>query len=852
MPPTEPSHSHRESHAGPDPALTQVSWHALLNVLRATSFTSPAPAHFLLDRDLLWIIDLSESDQQTVVVKLFVRSFRGTSPGAEAGAVDGAPEARLWSRLSLREFAARAGTNPELARVIHFALEQTKTQGAADRNAAPHPRRPDRQKPLRRTAQGRGDYRLVLPGDLAMVVLPVLASTSQLAWSLGGSESPQRARAVTWRSDPDAAWDIGLKVEEDDCGGWQLTGFFSCGTAQCGMSDVVAVLPGDLLLLHDALAPCTPHCRSWLESFRRRRRLHIAPAERRAFLETLCRLPASLKPLHVDAPATFGLYADLEPQPEIWIDLDQDADPVASVFFCYGHIRCQATSLTPRLAQAGVIETRTDVACLRQVRLEQERLWELQRLGITGEESRSAPPTSDAAAWHVPRRAIGAVAKSLSERGWQVFVNRSRFRLAECIRFQVFHRDDGFRFRLEFVFADAVEALPDVTRVLRTRTEFVSFADGTCTQLPESWQQKLTALARFSDASATQSASPPSNDGCLALSAPVLLALHNCEPDAHLEYDATTARLLRNVLKTGPRPLKPPRSFRGSLRKYQRAALGWMHTLARCHLGGCLADDSGLGKTVQVLALLEARRTRRLKGREVRRPSLIVTPADRVRHWQLQREQFVPRLQFHTHTDGSPGLEATGADTARPDSAPSAHVVLTTYQRLAEDRLERAETGGRTLAEHFDYVILDQARTIRNPATPLAALCRGIAADHRLALLEEPLEHDLNALWSIFEFLNPGLLSAFASAPPHHGNAPSSCHVLIEADSAASPSIHDTVHIMDAADTVVDAVREDVLLRTRDELAALIQPCYLRRTSQDVRDELPGPSDLSEDDDAAR
>jgi len=240
----------------------------------------------------------------------------------------------------------------------------------------------------------------------------------------------------------------------------------------------------------------------------------------------------------------------------------------------------------------------------------------------------------------------------------------------------------------------------------------------------------------------------------------------------------------------GVRAADPTAYFAGELRAYQREGLGWLCFLQRFGFGGCLADDMGLGKTIQVLALLESRRTLRAgKQNDSLRSSLVVVPRSLVFHWKAEAARFAPRLRVLDHTGGArlkPGDHFDRYD-----------VVLTTYGTLRRDALQFKDL-------RFDYCILDEAQAIKNPGTLSAKAARLLSADHRLALSGTPVENHLGELWSLFEFLNPGMLGS-ASVFGRAGRNP------------------------DAA--------------TRNVLARALRPFILRRTKGEVARELPAKTE---------
>ncbi len=188
-------------------------------------------------------------------------------------------------------------------------------------------------------------------------------------------------------------------------------------------------------------------------------------------------------------------------------------------------------------------------------------------------------------------------------------------------------------------------------------------------------------------------------------------------------------------------PIPAPVHFRATLRPYQQEGLGWLQFLRRCGLGGVLADDMGLGKTVQTLAHLALEKGEdRLQG-----PSLIVAPVSVIGNWQQELHRFAPELTVLTlHGDKRKDLFS---------SLRQVDVVITGYSLLLPD----SEV---LLAHEFHFLILDEAQTIKNPRAKVSQIARALRARHRLCLTGTPMENHLGELWSLFDFLDPGLLGA--------------------------------------------------------------------------------------------
>ena len=174
-----------------------------------------------------------------------------------------------------------------------------------------------------------------------------------------------------------------------------------------------------------------------------------------------------------------------------------------------------------------------------------------------------------------------------------------------------------------------------------------------------------------------------------------------------------------------------PPDLIGVLRPYQRRGFSWLSFMDGLGLGACLADDMGLGKTVQLLALL-------LHAR--RGPTLLICPLSVLGNWQREAARFAPSLRVRVWHG------------AERQAAVDCDVLLTTYGTAAKDHQALAAMG-------WDRIVLDEAQHIKNSASAVAKAVRRIPARSRIALTGTPVENRLAELWSILDFLNPGVLA---------------------------------------------------------------------------------------------
>ncbi|HEX5474166.1 MAG TPA: DEAD/DEAH box helicase [Vicinamibacterales bacterium] len=413
----------------------------------------------------------------------------------------------------------------------------------------------------------------------------------------------------------------------------------------------------------------------------------------------------------------------------------------------------------------------------RDLALEESALSRLSQLGFSRQWDYAASRQSLAIA--APR--FPSVVRTLVREGWHVEADGRMFRTAESVRSEIRSGIDWFELHGSVDFGEGrVVELPRLLQALKQGHATVTLDDGTAGVLPEDWLRRWAGIAEIGEASGDHVRFR------LSQAALVDAALASQEPIRVDERFAKTREELASF--GGITPLDAASSFAGQLRDYQRDALGWFDFLRRFGFGGCLADDMGLGKTVMVLAWLDRLRAERKRAA----PSLVVAPRSVVFNWQAEAARFAPKLRVFDFS----GSDRTLAGLDRHDLA------LTTYGTLRRDALILKDV-------EFEYVILDEAQAIKNASTVAAKAARLLRAKHRLALSGTPIENHLGELWSLFEFLNPGLLGTSSAFGRH---------------SAAA------------------AKRDQEAM---DVLARGLRPFVLRRTKAQVAPELPSRTELT-------
>lgn len=234
-----------------------------------------------------------------------------------------------------------------------------------------------------------------------------------------------------------------------------------------------------------------------------------------------------------------------------------------------------------------------------------------------------------------------------------------------------------------------------------------------------------------------------------------------------------------------------PKAISATLREYQKEGVHWLERLRSMHLNGILADDMGLGKTLQAIVGITQNHEE-----DPQAISLVVCPTSLLYNWKEEFHKFHPGLKVAV-VDGSPGQRKKILSGIK-----KYQVVITSYTLLQKDIEEYSK-------ENFSYIILDEAQHIKNRHTRNAKSAKMLKGKHRLILTGTPVENSLDELWSLFDFLMPGLLSRYERF----------------------------------ADKYVRAMKEgdrQALEQLKDKIA----PFVLRRVKSDVLSELPPVSEI--------
>ncbi len=520
------------------------------------------------------------------------------------------------------------------------------------------------------------------------------------------------------------------------------------GSQRKGLDEPRVILKSGIVVFADRIARLEAgEAAAWIDQFERRGPIELSASQCDGLVERLAVLADVPR---VVLPAWTGWRIESgPPRPKLVLDdsptvsIDEPeagrrrAQPrvqlAGQIWFDYAGVLIAADD-----PAGGAADADRKVFIRRDRIAERDALGVLPRYGFTPPRGVAVDGGEVSHHVEVARGRLDGSVSQLASVGWTVEVAGRRYRPAGSVAWNVTSGIDWFELAAEIDFGGVRADLPALLEALASGGRSVSLSDGSVGILPDSFADEMAPFVALAQ----------KHDGRLRygrIQVALLDALLAGQPQTH--FDEAFERL-RDQLAAGGRPEaeQEPHGFEGTLRHYQREGLGWLVFLESLGLGGCLADDMGLGKTIQVLALLVRRKAMIAAAGIPPRPSLVVVPKSLVFNWIEEAKKFAPMLRVANHT---------GNTRTETGELSEFDFVITTYGTLRRDIIRHRET-------EFDYVILDEAQSIKNAASQAAKACRLLRARHRLALTGTPVENHIGELWSIFEFLNPGQLGSAA------------------------------------------------------------------------------------------
>jgi len=700
---------------------------------------------------------------------------------------------------------AASKVDPEDLEILGL-LEQARDPGAVIGNGRSHAIPPSPRGPARLPGAIR---RFVLSPGRHVEVIDRLCRTGRCR--LRRTEGEEDPPGLRWDDGP--PWQFWLDVRPEASGKrWTWRGALHRKNSRMDLAEPIAILPGLLILGAGRAARFDDAGVSqWVSRLREEKELIFLDTEKQDSLLAEILEEAKLGPSDLIEDLPLETIRE-KPRPRLIIRTPRrnygvEADRVlGQLEYVYKGVAVPAQK-TGNL----FVSTEQGVVIHRDVPPEQAAAIKLFEIGFRESKDHLVDPGT----LELPAKQVNQVVRQVIAEGWQVEAEGEVIQPAGEFRMSVTSGIDWFELDGAVDFGDVSVPLPEVLAVARRGEDRITLADGSVGVLPEDWLKKYGMLAELGQ----------HEDGTLRFDrsqAALLDSLLANQPNVQLDDGFLKAREELREFE-GVSTLEAPEGFHGTLRPYQKEGLGWLDYLRRFGFGGILADDMGLGKTIQVLALLQ-----RLKEHELTEgPSLAVVPRSLVFNWIEEASKFTPNLRVLDYTGrGRPAMRKT---------FDKYDLIVTTYGTVRTDAAELAE-------RELDYVILDEAQAIKNASSQAAKACRLLRGKHRLAMSGTPIENHLGELWSIFEFLNPGMLG---SSSAFKGLTSASAGQDEEARSALAKALKPFILRRTKAQVVEDLPEkteytlqcsmEPAQRRVYDELKSHYRQALLRKGATDLK-----------------
>lgn len=338
---------------------------------------------------------------------------------------------------------------------------------------------------------------------------------------------------------------------------------------------------------------------------------------------------------------------------------------------------------------------------------------------------------------------------------------------------------DWFDASVELTFGDQTVTIMDVKKAIAQKQNFVRLGDGSIGMLPDDWLKKYSLLLKVGETKGNKIRLKKFHFSVLDQ------LLSEIDEGALLSELEIKKERLENILDNDYTTIKPPEHLEAVLRPYQLAGFQWLKFLNEAGWGGILADDMGLGKTVQALTFFQ-----HYKNTHATPKYLVVCPTTLMFNWENEINKFTPTLTktIHHGPKRSTGIAAFE----------EFDIIITTYGTMRSDIKLFKEI-------IFDYVVLDESQSIKNPQSQVAKASLLLRCKNRLALSGTPLQNNTFDLYAQMNFLNPGMLGS-------------------------------REFFMSEFATPIDKFRED---EVKQQLRQLTYPFLLRRTKEQVAKDLP-------------
>ncbi len=530
--------------------------------------------------------------------------------------------------------------------------------------------------------------------------------------------------------DIERPWTFRLNLKSISDSDFEIKGELIRESQVIGTEDILCLWQGGYFFVDNNIGYMNrPEYLHWIKSLSSKNTSQVLPkSEAKSFANLSYTIP-QFPPVSLPSEYEWPKLESIKPSLNIlFLDTDGDLEKLKfDIEFNYDGL-----NVTYHNTNTTLVSQERETLIVRNLRLERQLLEKIKKV--------KSVEVQDDRRFYVPYAQFETFVQKCNQLGFTVLARGKKVQSTNQLNISVTSGIDWFDLTGGAKFGDENVALPLLLQAAERGERFVQLSDNEVGVLPSEWLKRYSALMSFGQIKSS-GIRFKNVQGFLLDS----ILSENEEVQVDEEFKLYQETLKKNIVVSSP---NIPPEFIGSLRPYQKSGYAWLHSLLEIKMGGILADDMGLGKTVQVLAFLEARREKNSLGQENQKtksqaPVLIVVPKSLIFNWMAEAAKFTPKMTVINYT----GFDRTSKFKTLLDY----DVVLTTYQTMRID----IEAFRKI---NFEVLILDEAQAIKNPDALITKASRLLTGRLRLAMTGTPVENSARDLFSILDFVNPGLI----------------------------------------------------------------------------------------------
>lgn len=563
------------------------------------------------------------------------------------------------------------------------------------------------------------NYQIKIPENLITILIEKMNSTGRLFYSNNTSEITKKIPLLYSREE----WKFYPKVTRTEYH-WEIEGSFVFGNQKINYNRATPLLRPGFLIIDDKIANLNIIQFFPLLQYIEQNGTIRVPLDKINELRDFVKNNIGIQ--NIDLPKEFGIkkkYIDPIPVLKIELGIIKKVSIHASILFRYADEEHEADS-NKELKN----NIKSNTFKVKNKYKEQEYIKNIFSIdGIKQAEKKYEV--------EIALEYFEKIANTLIEEKWLIMAKNAtkdnlKVNIAKDLRLAISSEEDWFNLKSKLDFECESYSIPEIVQRIHDDGPYIILKNGSIGIVPSKWLNSMQLINSISDSAHNKD---------LLIHKSQLGILEGKDIDSSLITADKNYFELKEQLKNAKfdKSITVPKTFKATLREYQKEGLSWLKFLQDTSFSGCLADDMGLGKTIQVLALLEER----FRDDSIENDSLLVVPKSLISNWVDEIKKFTKSIDYKIYFGNN-------RDLSKKKGKNKQTFIITTYGVLRRDinKLKKIK---------FDYIILDEAQAIKNDLSQTNSAACQLNSSHKLALTGTPIENNIGELFSLFKFLQP-------------------------------------------------------------------------------------------------